>query len=57
VMRADRHIRLSSSSPGREFIESPHNRMQAEKGSCLPGAEVQAEYSPAIEQIGTTIDT
>ena len=31
--------------------------MQVEKGSYQPSAEVQAEYSPAIKQIGTNIDT
>jgi len=33
----------------RELIESLHKRMQAEAGSTQPGAEAQAEYSPAIK--------
>jgi hypothetical protein len=33
----------------RELIESLHERMQAEKGSSNPGAEVWAEHSPAVK--------
>jgi hypothetical protein len=44
MMWPDNHPRLSSTSPGHAFIGSLHKRMQA-------------EYSPAIRQIGSSIDS
>jgi hypothetical protein len=49
MMWPGNHLCLSSTSPGHAFIGSLHKRLQAEKGSYQPGAEVQAEYSPAIK--------
>jgi hypothetical protein len=33
----------------RELIESLHKRMQAEKGSCNPGAEAWVDDSEAVK--------